>query len=162
MKHQILNNFIEDPLVFKSIKDTITGETFYWLYKDFVNYRPCEGFKFTTEIINDSNLTQHIFINYLHMVKPLLEKIKHKKLHSVKFNLFTRTPKAEKYSITHHKKDTRVALLFVNESSGGIEINTDFIAPKENQLLSFNSDIPYKIVSPTKEKIFTYVAVNYE
>lgn len=162
MKHQILNNFIEDPLAFKSIKDTITGETFYWFYKDFVNYRPCEGFKFTTEIIKDSNLTQHIFINYLHMVKPLLEKIKHKKLHSVKFNLFTRTSKAEKYSITHHKKDTRVALLFVNESSGGIEINTDFIAPKENQLLSFNSDIPYKIVSPTKEKIFTYVTVNYE
>jgi len=50
IKHNIINNII-DPVLFSSIKDTLTGDTFFWLYNDFVNYRPCGGYRFTNEII---------------------------------------------------------------------------------------------------------------
>ena len=86
--HSIINNLI-DPVLFSSIRDTLIGDTFYWYYNDFVNYRPCEGYRFTNEIIKDSNLTNHIFVNYLNMVKPVLDKINHTKIHSLRFNLFT-------------------------------------------------------------------------
>ena len=60
---KIIENCV-DPILFFSIKDTINGDTFYWFYNDYVNYRPCKGFKFYTEIIKNDNL-QNNFINYL-------------------------------------------------------------------------------------------------
>tara|TARA_Y100001970_G_scaffold231814_1_gene288306 strand:- start:790 stop:1290 length:501 start_codon:yes stop_codon:yes gene_type:complete len=160
-KFNIVDNLI-DPVLFSSIRDTLTGDTFFWFYNDFVNYRPCKGYKFSSEIIKDSNLTSPIFINYLQMIRPALEKISHKKLHSVKFNLFTKTLKPQKYLINHHKLNTKVAILFANNTNGGIEIDNTFIKSTENQLVSFDSNIEYKVVTPTDLKIFTYMIINYE
>ena len=160
-KHTLINNYI-DPLAFRSIRDTLTGNTFYWFYNDFVNYRPCEGYKFTNEIVKNSNLTNTVFINYLTMVKPLLDKINTKTVHSVRFNLFTKTLEPQKYMINHHKKNSKVAILFSNNTNGGIEIDDTFIKNTENQLVCFDSSIKYKVVTPTDSKIFTYVVVNYE
>jgi len=161
MKHHIIDNFI-DPILFSSIRDTTTGDTFFWFYNDFVNYRPCKGYKFTNEIVKNSNLTHRVFISYLNMVKPVLEKIPHNKLHSVRFNLFTKTLEPQKYLINHHKKNTKVAILFSNHTNGGIEIDDTFIKSTENKLVSFNSDVEYKIVTPTKDEIFTYLVINYD
>jgi len=159
--HNIINNLIS-PVLFSSIRDTLTGDTFYWFYNDFVNYRPCKGYKFTNEIIKNSNLTNRNFLNYLNMIKPVLEKIPHKKLHSVRFNLFLKTFKPKKYLINHHKKNSKVAILFVNNTNGGIEIDNNFIKSTENQLVSFDSNTEYNIVTPTKNEIFTYLVVNYD
>ncbi len=159
-KPSIINNLI-DPVLFSSIRDTLTGNTFYWFYNDFVNYQPCEGYKFTNEIIKDSNLVTGLYINYLKMVKPVLEKIPHTKLHSVRFNLFTKTPEPQKYLINHHKENSKVAILFANNTNGGIEIDNNFIKSTENQLVSFDSNTEYNIVTPTKDEIFTYLVINY-
>ena len=160
-KYSIKENLVH-PVLFSSIRDTLTGDTFYWFYNDFVNYRPCEGYKFTNEIVKNSNLTSSVFINYLNMVKPALEKIPHKKLHSVRFNLFTKTLEPQKYLINHHKPNTKVAILFANNTNGGIEIDNDFIKSTENQLVSFDSDVEYKVITPTTNKIFTYTVINYD
>ena len=161
MKYKIEDNFM-DRILFSSVKDTLTGDTFFWFYNDFINYRPCDGYKFTNEIIKDSNLTNYYFLNYLNMIKPALEKIPHKKLHSVRFNLFLKTFKPKKYIINNHKQNTKVAILFANNTNGGIEINNAFIKSTENQLVSFDSDVEYKVVTPTDIKIFTYAVINYE
>ena len=161
LKHNIINNLI-DPVLFSSIKDTLTGDTFFWFYNNFINYRPCDGYKFTNEIIKDSNLSHSLFVNYLNMVKPVLEKIPHKKLHSVRFNLFTKTLEPQKYIINHHKPNTKVAILFANNTNGGIEIDNTFIKSTENQLVSFDSDVKYKVITPTTNKIFTYTVINYD
>ena len=161
MKYKIEDNFM-DRILFSSVKDTLTGDTFFWFYNDFINYRPCDGYKFTNEIIKDSNLTNYYFLNYLNMIKPALEKIPHKKLHSVRFNLFLKTIKPEKHTINNHKKNSKISILFSNNSNGGIEIDNNFIKSTENQLVSFDSNIEYKIVTPTDLKIFTYAIINYE
>ena len=161
MKHHIIDNFI-DPILFSSIRDTTTGDTFFWFYNDFVNYKPCKGYKFTNEIVKNSNLTNRYFLNYLNMIKPVLEKIPHKKLHSVRFNLFLKTFKPKKYIINNHKQNTKVAILFANNTNGGIEIDNAFIKSTENQLVSFDSDVEYKVVTPITNKIFTYAIINYE
>ena len=161
MKYKIKDNFI-DSISFSSIRDTLTGNTFFWFYNDFVNYGPCDGYKFTNEIVKDSNLTNYYFLNYLNMIKPALEKIPHKKLHSVRFNLFLKTIKPEKHTINNHKKNTKVSILFANNTDGGIEIDNAFIKSTENQLISFDSNVEYKVVTPTDLKIFTYAIINYE
>ena len=161
MKYKIEDNFM-DRILFSSVKDTLTGDTFFWFYNDFINYRPCDGYKFTNEIIKDSNLTNYYFLNYLNMMKPVLEKISHKKLHSVRFNLFLKTIKPEKHTINNHKKNTKVSILFANNTDGGIEIDNAFIKSTENQLISFDSNIEYKVVTPTDLKTFTYAIINYE
>ena len=161
MKYKIEDNFM-DRILFSSVKDTLTGDTFFWFYNDFINYRPCDGYKFTNEIIKDSNLTNYYFLNYLNMIKPALEKIPHKKLHSVRFNLFLKTIKPEKHTINNHKKNTKVSILFANNTDGGIEIDNAFIKSTENQLISFDSNIEYKVVTPTDLKTFTYAIINYE
>ena len=161
MKYKIEDNFM-DRILFSSVKDTLTGDTFFWFYNDFINYRPCDGYKFTNEIIKDSNLTNYYLLNYLNMIKPALEKIPHKKLHSVRFNLFLKTIKPEKHTINNHKKNTKVSILFANNTDGGIEIDNAFIKSTENQLISFDSNVEYKVVTPTDLKIFTYAIINYE
>ena len=161
MKYKIEDKFM-DHILFSSVKDTLTGDTFFWFYNDFINYRPCDGYKFTNEIIKDSNLTNYYFLNYLNMIKPALEKIPHKKLHSVRFNLFLKTIKPEKHTINNHKKNTKVSILFANNTDGGIEIDNAFIKSTENQLISFDSNVEYKVVTPTDLKIFTYAIINYE
>ena len=161
MKYKIEDNFM-DRILFSSVKDTLTGDTFFWFYNDFINYRPCDGYKFTNEIIKDSNLTNYYFLNYLNMIKPALEKIPHKKLHSVRFNLFLKTIKPEKHTINNHKKNTKVSILFANNTDGGIEIDNAFIKSTENQLISFDYNVEYKVVTPTDLKIFTYAIINYE
>ena len=161
MKYKIEDNFM-DRILFSSVKDTLTGDTFFWFYNDFINYRPCDGYKFTNEIIKDSNLTNYYFLNYLNMIKPALEKIPHKKLHSVRFNLFLKTIKPEKHTINNHKKNTKVSILFANNTDGGIEIDNAFIKSTENQLISFDSNVEYKVVTPTDLKTFTYAIINYE
>lgn len=160
-KYNIKENLV-DPVLFSSIRDTLMGDTFYWFYNDFVNYRPCKGYKFTNEIIKNSTLTNPVFINYLHMIKPALEKIPHKKLYSVRFNLFLKTPTLEKYTINNHKKDTKIGILFANTCDGGIEIDNNFIEAEENKLILFDSSSEYKVVTPTNLKIFTYAIINYE
>ena len=96
------------------------------------------------------------------MVKPVLEKIPHKKLHSVRFNLFTKTLEPQKYLNNRYKKDSKVSILFANNTNGGIEINNVFIKSTENQLVLFDSNAEYNIVTPTDNKIFTYLVINYE
>tara|TARA_R110002020_G_scaffold444824_1_gene656460 strand:- start:649 stop:1134 length:486 start_codon:yes stop_codon:yes gene_type:complete len=161
MKHNVIDNFV-DPILFSSIRDTLTGDTFYWFYNNFVNYRPCDGYKFTNEIIKNSNLMSNTFINYLHMIKPALDKINPKKLHSVRFNLFTQTLKPQKYLINNYKKNSKISILFCNNTNGGIEVDNNFIKSTENQLVSFDSNVEYKVITPTDNKIFTYTIVNYD
>jgi len=96
------------------------------------------------------------------MVKPVLKKIPHKKLHSVRFNLFTKTLEPQKYLINHHKENSKVAILFANNTDGGIEIDNIFIKSTENKLVFFDSNEEYKIVTPTDNKIFTYAVINYD
>jgi|TARA_R100000149_G_scaffold66104_1_gene43264 hypothetical protein len=160
-KYNIKENLV-DPILFSSIRDTLTRDTFYWFYNDFVNYRPCDGYKFTNEIVKNSNLTNPVFINYLNMIKPALERIPHKKLYSVRFNLFLKTPTPQKYIIDNHKKDTKVSILFVNNCDGGIEVDNNFIKAEENKLVSYGSNVEYKVVTPTDFKIFTYTVINYD
>ena len=63
MKPQITYRFM-DPILYSSIRDTLTGETFFWFYNDFVNYGPSEGYKFTNQIVKNSNLVSNLYLNY--------------------------------------------------------------------------------------------------
>lgn len=96
------------------------------------------------------------------MIKPALDKINPKKLHSVRFNLFIQTLNPQKYLINNHKQNSKISIYFANSTNGGIEINNTFIKSTENQLVSFDSDVEYKVVTPTNFKIFTYTVINYD
>ena len=87
MKPQITHRFM-DPILYSSIRDTITGDTFYWLYQDYINFKPSKEFHFKTEIIKDSTLLGNHYINYLNMVKHALDLVPHKKIQSLYFRLF--------------------------------------------------------------------------
>ena len=76
--------------------------------------------------------------------------------------MFIKTLEPQKYLINNHKKNTKVAILFANNTDGGIEIDNAFIKSTENQLISFDSNVEYKVVTPTDLKIFTYAIINYE
>lgn len=160
MKHQITNNFI-DPILYSSIKDTLTGDTFLWSYKDFVNYKPSNEFYFTTEIMKNSNLLGNIFVNYLSMVKPLLNKIPNKEINSLSFNLLTKKSNIIQYSITRYKKNSKFLILFGNKSDGGISVDKEIITSTENTAVTFNQENNFSFVFPVKDKITTFILINY-
>ena len=161
MKHQIINNFM-DPVLYSSIRDTLTGNTFWWSYVDHVDWKPSEEeYHFQTEIVRHSTLLGNFYINYLNMVKPALEKIPHKKIHSLSFYMLTKRPKILKYPITKFKEDSKLCLLFGNQSDGGIEIDGETIESKENTLVSFSAKNKLSFMFPVKYKITTFVLINY-
>lgn len=160
MKHQIINNFI-DPISYSSIKDTLTGDTFLWSYKDFVNYKPSDEFYFTTEIMQNSNLLSSIFVNCLSMVKPLLNKIPNKEINSLSFNLLTKKPNIIQYPITRYKKNSKFLILFGNKSDGGISVDKEIITSTENTAVTFNQENNFSFVFPVKDKVTTFILINY-
>ena len=111
--------------------------------------------------MKDSNLSNNIFVNYLAMVKPVLDKIPNKEIKSLSFNLLTKRPKTLQYLITRYKKNSKFLILFGNESDGGISVDNEIITSKENTAVSFNQENTFNFVFPTKDKITTFVLVNY-
>jgi len=160
MKPQITHRFM-DPILYSSIRDTITGDTFYWLYQDYINFKPSKEFHFKTEIIKDSTLLSNQFINYLTMVKPALQLITHKKIHSLSFRMLTTRTKKIEYEFNRFKKGTNVFILFGNNSDGGVNINNEFIKSSENTSVIFKSNDELKFVFPVKDKITPFILLNY-
>ena len=160
MKPQISYRFM-DPVLYSSIKDTLTGDTFYWFYQDYVNFKPSKEFHFKTEIIKDSKLLGNQFINYLNMVKPALELVSHKKIHSLSFRMLTKKDKKIEYGFDRFKIDTNVFVLFGNNSDGGINVNNEFINSSENTSVMFKSNDQFKFVFPIKDKITPFILLNY-
>ena len=157
-KYEIIENFLE-PIPFSDIKNTINGDTFYWFYNDYVNWRPSIHFQFKNEILKDSNLVNHNFLNYLTMCKPMLDKIPLQKIHSLNFNLLPQKQIKTEYKITRYKE--KLAILFSNNSDGGINIDKQFIKCSENKLIKLDIDNNLEFVFPVKEKNTTFVLLNY-
>tara|TARA_S200002703_G_C3790814_1_gene244055 strand:- start:631 stop:1119 length:489 start_codon:yes stop_codon:yes gene_type:complete len=159
-KHKIINNFI-DPVLFSDIKNTVNGDTFYWFYNDYINWRPSNHFQFKNQIIKDSKLTSYNFVNYFKMCQPMLDKIFLKKIHSLSFHLLPNKPETIEYELTRYKLNSKIAILFSDNSDGGIIIDNQFLKCTENQLIKFNTNNNLKFVFPIKEKITTFVLLNY-
>mgnify|MGYP003148786535 CR=1 FL=1 len=159
----IQNNSINKDAA-RSVKDTLEGPTFSWFYYNYVDYPPCKSFKLYNEIIKDSNLVHKLFLNYLLMIKPILKKLTpHKKIHSAACQLLTNTTEPIKYPVTSHKPNTKVGIFFANTNNGGVSLeNGKIINSVHNRLIYFSSEPSYNLITPTDEKIFTSVIVNYE
>jgi len=50
----------------------------------------------------------------------------------------------------------------MSEKNQTPNIINNFIEAEENKLILFDSNTEYKVVTPTKDKIFTYTLVNYD
>ena len=169
-----LDNWIPKNILDKTLKELSKEKT--WKQHSFVNPRTFELYNENgnkeLDICYGNNLT---YLKQLHELTQnalekyiVIKKIGEKHFNSwqgfsqIRFNLFLKTIKPEKYIINHHKPNTKVAILFTNNTNGGIEIDNTFIKSTENQLVSFDSNIEYNIVTSTDNKIFTYAIINYD
>lgn len=159
-KHEEIVNFL-DFISFSDIKNTVNGDTFYWFYNDYVNLRPSNHFQFKNEIIKDLKLTSYNFVNYFKMCQPMLNKIPLKTIHSLSFHLLPNKPETIEYELTRYKSNSKIAILFCNNSDGGIIIDKQFIKCTENKLIKLNTNNNFKFVFPIKEKITTFALLNY-
>lgn len=159
-ENMIIKNFLE-PVPFADIKNSINGDTFYWFYNDYINWRPSNNFQFKNEIIKDSNLVNHNFLNYFKMCEPMLNKIPLQKIHSLSFHLLPQKAVKTEYKITRYKENSKLAILFADNSDGGININKQFINCNENKLIKLNTSKNLEFVFPVKEKITTFILLNY-
>ena len=95
------------------------------------------------------------------MVKPALQLVPHKKIHSLSFRMLTKRNKKIEYGFDRFKMGTNIFVLFGNNSDGGINVNNKFIESSENTSVTFKSDDQLKFVFPTKDKITPFVLLNY-
>ena len=95
------------------------------------------------------------------MCQPMLDKISLKKIHSLSFHLLPNKPETIEYELTRYKLNSKIAILFSDNSDGGIIIDNQFLKCTENQLIKFNTNNNLKFVFPIKEKITTFVLLNY-
>ena len=155
---KILDNFLEKELFLK-IYDTLYSDNFGWFIQKY------------TDKINDNNYQlTHLFYendvpnsSFFDLIKPILGKLNVDSLIRVKSNLtFYDNNKDNLFhiDIPDIKQNHKTSILYLTDGGGTILKNNkkeEFIEAKENRLLTFDSQIPHKVVKHKIGKPFRIV-----
>lgn len=159
-EYKIIDNAIDDE-AFQQIKTTMLGDSFGWIYTDYVSDKEekLDNFYFIHLFYKDYQPNSHFFT----LLWPLLNVLKAKSLVRIKGNLYIRTKEREIHPFhTDYKEEHKGAIFYLN-TNNGLTILEDGTEIKSigNRLLLFDSSKPHKSASCTDEKYRTNININY-
>ena len=158
----IYKNFLPKD-VFKTLKDNMMGGNFPWYFNDFVNYKGenKDSFQFTFTFIRNGK--EECWGTWLDMMKPVLKKIRHKKMNRVKANLLPRTNKIiENEYHTDQEKGTTGILYLDNSNGYTIFENGKKVFSEENKYVEFDSILKHTGSTCTDKMRRVVINFNYE
>ena len=159
-------NFLPND-IFKTLKDTMMGDTFPWYFNDtVVSQEDAEKkthFQFTFTFIRDGE--EKCWGKWLDIMKPVLKNIKHKKMNRVKANLLTRTDEIieHQYHIDNVPFSNTTGILYLDNSNGHtIFENGKKVSSEENKYVEFNSTLRHTGSTCTDKMRRIVINFNYE
>ena len=156
----IYKNFLSKK-TFKNLKDTMMSDYFPWYFNDCVNSIGDNFFQFTYIFLDERgiNCSEEI----MNLIKPILLKIKYKKLIAVKANLLTRTDKIVEQGMHIDKLKGNTSIFYINKCNGYTKFkNGKKFKSEENKLIEFNSKLEHTGSSCTDKKRRVVLNFNYE
>ena len=144
----------------KNIEKQLMDQYFPWYYIDS-NIKGGDYYQFTHLLV----LNEKINSDYFEVIaKPILDKIKYKRLLRVRVNLFTRDSK--NVACPKHQDDGtphKVCVYYVNTNNGYTFLDQGGkVESKRNRALFFNGKIMHQVVSQTDEKKRLTVNITYQ
>tara|TARA_Y100000114_G_C11575436_1_gene238485 strand:+ start:38 stop:520 length:483 start_codon:yes stop_codon:yes gene_type:complete len=156
----IYKNFL-DKKTFTNIKEKIMSDHMPWYYNDSVIHQFDKNFQFTFTFVTNTEI--NCSEEMINIIKPILKKIKYKKLKRVKANLLTQTKDiVEQGFHTDYPKGV-TSIFYINTCNGYTKFkNGKKIKSEENKLVEFNSNLEHSGSSCTDEKRRIVINFNYE
>jgi hypothetical protein len=159
MAIQIIDDFLErDDFII--IKNALMGDEITWFYNDSVSDLNDGECYFTHRFFNQEVGKTPGY----HIISPLVEKLKYKKLLRVKGNLYIKTAKSQNHGF-HKDMDYnhKGCLLYINTNNGYNYFKEEKkkIKPKENRAVFFDPSIEHRSSTCTDEKRRVTININY-
>ena len=147
--------------VFDKLKDTIMSEYFPWYFTNGVSEPNDNFFQFTFSFIKDGK--EQCWGEWLDIMVPVLEKIKHKKINKVKVNLLTKTNKIIEHKYHTDQEKGTTGILYLDNSNGyTLFKNGKKIISEENKYVEFDSTLEHKGSTCTDKMRRVVLNFNYE
>ena len=156
----IYKNFLTKT-EFKTLKSKIMDPHFPWYFNDGVNNLPDKYFQFNFLFLDEKGV--NCAPQFMHLIHPILSKLKYKKLTAVKANLLTQTPKTIEHGMHADKPTGTTSIFYVNKCNGYTKFkNGKKIKSEENKLIEFKSHLEHTGSSCTDEKRRVVINFNYQ
>ena len=147
--------------VFDKLKDAIMSEYFHWYFTNGVSTPNDNFFQFTFSFIKDGK--EQCWGEWLDIMIPVLEKIKHKKINKVKVNLLTKTNKIIEHKYHADQEKGTTGILYLDNSNGyTLFKNGKKIMSEENKYVEFDSTLEHKGSTCTDKMRRVVLNFNYE
>tara|TARA_R100001594_G_scaffold40390_1_gene72257 strand:- start:65 stop:544 length:480 start_codon:yes stop_codon:yes gene_type:complete len=157
----IYKNFLSKE-IFKKLKDAMMSDYFPWYFNDGIDYKGKKdnSFQFTYTFVAETKI--NCSEEMIDIIKPILKKIKYKKLNRVKANLLTRTHKIIESQYHIDQKEGTTGIFYLNKCNGyTIFENGKKISSEENKYVEFNSNLKHTGSSCTDEQRRVVINFNY-
>jgi len=167
MKHQVVDNFLPDP-IFNVLNNYLTSEEFSWFYK--------YG---TTDIKDEENISwfQHMFytnhkpndLKFDSLFNPILYKLKVRSLLRVSCNLILKGESQKiKYSNWHNDfnySDSKTAIMYMGTNNGKTILKYDDVEypvnSVKNRVVIFPSNILHRVQLHSDIEQRMVININY-
>ena len=154
---KIINNLLDKDVV-DNIEKTLGGDLFPWYYQNSVaTDSDTTNFYFTHQIYFYGDQS-----NYFNAIKPILKKLKDKKLIRVKANLYPNINRVIKHpKHVDFNYPTKGALYYLNTNNGPTFVGNKKVESIKNRLLLFDASKEHNSVTCTDAKFRLNVNINY-
>jgi len=157
---KIYKNFLSNS-DFKKIKSIFTSDSFPWYFSDCVNKENDDFFQFNFIFYKEEKL--NCSQEFLNFIKPILSKLKYKKLTRVKANLLVKTNKLIEHGYHTDQHSGETCIFYINNCNGYTKFkNNKIITSEENKLIQFDSKLEHTGSSCTDEKRRIVLNINYQ
>ena len=157
----IYNNFLSKKN-FKKLKDEMMGHNFPWYFKDGINKIPDKNFQFCFIFINGEGKI-NCSDKMMDLLKPVLSKLKYKKINKIKANLLTKDINITEHGMHIDQYEGKTGILYINKCNGYTKFeNGKKIKSEENKFVEFNSTLKHTGSSCTDKKRRVVINFNYQ
>ena len=156
-KMKVINNFLKKEDLLK-IQSTLLDNVFFpWYLQNGVSVIG-DGFQFTHVFYNEK-----INSGYFDLLKPILDKLKIKKLLRIKANFSAKTHELIEYGHHVDYKNCTTSIFYVNSNDGYtiFKKNNKIIKSEENKFISFNSNLMHAGTTCTDQNYRVVINFNY-
>jgi hypothetical protein len=157
----IYKNFLNKK-DFKILESKIMGDTFPWYYNNEVVEPGDEFFQFTHLCV--VNGEENCKAEVMQCLKPILDKLKYKKIERIKANLLPKSDNIIEHGL-HIDLDEKMktGIFYVNTCNGYTKFkNGEKIKSEKNKYIEFDSDLMHTGSTCTDEKRRVVINFNYK
>tara|TARA_Y100000114_G_C11610642_1_gene254948 strand:+ start:152 stop:628 length:477 start_codon:yes stop_codon:yes gene_type:complete len=155
----IYKNFLNEK-DFKVLESKMMGDTFPWYYNNEVVNKGDEFFQFTYVFV--VNGKENCKPEVMELLKPILKKLKYKKMERIKANLLTKSESIIEHGLHTDIENMTTGIFYLNDCNGYTKFSGGKkIKSEKNKYVTFDSNTMHTGSTCTDQKRRVVINFNY-